>query len=91
VIFRASPVGLMAVLSARIQGASQIFIVDGQADRLALAEQLGASRTALGENDHCQAPSLTRRCLRATLRAGRGCNHAGPALTLDAPTRRSIE
>jgi hypothetical protein len=48
------------------------------ADRLALAEQLGASRTALGENDHCQAPSLIRRCLRATLRAGRGAIMRAP-------------
>ena len=32
VIFGAGPVGLMATLSARIQGASQIFVVDGEAD-----------------------------------------------------------
>jgi glutathione-independent formaldehyde dehydrogenase len=42
VIFGAGPVGLMATLSARIQGASQIFVVDGEADRLALAKKLGA-------------------------------------------------
>src|ERR1700735_1400644 len=42
VIFGAGPVGLMATLSARIQGASQIFVVDGEADRLALAKQIGA-------------------------------------------------
>ena len=33
----------MAAMSARIQGASQIFVVDGQADRLALAEKIGAT------------------------------------------------
>ena len=43
VIYGAGPVGLMAALSARIQGASQIFVVDGQPDRLALAKRLGAS------------------------------------------------
>lgn len=43
VIFGAGPVGLMAAMSARIQGASQIFVVDGQPDRLALAKQLGAT------------------------------------------------
>jgi threonine dehydrogenase-like Zn-dependent dehydrogenase len=32
----------MAALSARIQGASQIFVVDGKKDRLALAERIGA-------------------------------------------------
>ena len=43
VIYGAGPVGLMAVLSARIQGASQIFCVDGKKDRLALAARLGAT------------------------------------------------
>jgi glutathione-independent formaldehyde dehydrogenase len=40
-IYGAGPVGLMALLSARIHGASQIFIVDGQQDRLALAKKMG--------------------------------------------------
>ncbi len=43
VIYGAGPVGLMAALSARIQGASQIFVVDGHADRLALAKKIGAT------------------------------------------------
>jgi glutathione-independent formaldehyde dehydrogenase len=42
-IYGAGPVGLMAAMSARIQGASQIFVVDHKEDRLALAEQLGAT------------------------------------------------
>ena len=42
-IYGAGPVGLMAAMSARIQGASQIFVVDHKADRLALAEQIGAT------------------------------------------------
>jgi len=42
VIFGAGPVGLMAAMSARIQGASQIFVVDGKKDRLALAKEIGA-------------------------------------------------
>ncbi len=42
-IYGAGPVGLMAAMSARIQGASQIFVVDGQPDRLALAKQIGAT------------------------------------------------
>jgi glutathione-independent formaldehyde dehydrogenase len=44
-IYGAGPVGLMAAMSARIQGASQIFVVDGQEDRLALAKQIGATAT----------------------------------------------
>ena len=43
IIYGAGPVGLMAALSARIQGASQIFVVDGQPDRLALAKKIGAT------------------------------------------------
>src|ERR1017187_2951364 len=43
VIFGAGPVGLMAAMSARVQGASQIFVVDGKSDRLKLAEKIGAT------------------------------------------------
>lgn len=43
VIYGAGPVGLMAAMSARIQGASQIFVVDGKKDRLALAKRIGAT------------------------------------------------
>jgi glutathione-independent formaldehyde dehydrogenase len=42
-IYGAGPVGLMAAMSARIQGASQIFVVDGHPDRLALAKKIGAT------------------------------------------------
>ncbi|GAA2021240.1 glutathione-independent formaldehyde dehydrogenase [Pseudokineococcus marinus] len=42
-IMGAGPVGLMAALSARIQGADQIYVVDMQPDRLRLAEQVGAT------------------------------------------------
>ncbi len=42
VIYGAGPVGLMAALSAKIIGASKIIIVDEHADRLALAEKVGA-------------------------------------------------
>jgi glutathione-independent formaldehyde dehydrogenase len=43
VIYGAGPVGLMAAMSARIQGAAQIFVVDGKKDRLALAKKIGAT------------------------------------------------
>jgi glutathione-independent formaldehyde dehydrogenase len=42
VVYGAGPVGLMAALSASIKGASRIFVVDRQADRLRLAESIGA-------------------------------------------------
>jgi threonine dehydrogenase-like Zn-dependent dehydrogenase len=42
VIYGAGPVGLMATISASIQGASQIFVVDHNTDRLKVAKSLGA-------------------------------------------------
>jgi len=42
VVFGAGPVGLMAALSAKIRGASEIFVVDKVQSRLKLAEDLGA-------------------------------------------------
>lgn len=42
-IFGAGPVGLMAAHSAMLRGASQVFVVDKEADRLKLAEQIGAT------------------------------------------------
>ncbi|HBJ28322.1 MULTISPECIES: glutathione-independent formaldehyde dehydrogenase [Gammaproteobacteria] len=41
-IYGAGPVGLMAAHAAMIKGASEIFVVDNQPDRLALAEKMGA-------------------------------------------------
>jgi glutathione-independent formaldehyde dehydrogenase len=42
-VFGAGPVGLMATYSALLRGASRVFVVDRQPDRLRLAEQLGAT------------------------------------------------
>ncbi len=42
VIYGSGPVGLMAAHSAMIKGASQVIVVDRQADRLRLAEEIGA-------------------------------------------------
>ena len=42
VIYGGGPVGLMAALSAQIRGASKIMVVDRHADRLKLAEEIGA-------------------------------------------------
>ncbi|RYZ24930.1 MAG: aldehyde dehydrogenase, partial [Propionibacteriaceae bacterium] len=43
VVYGAGPVGLMAALSAQVKGADQVFVVDHQPDRLALAAKLGAT------------------------------------------------
>lgn len=42
-IYGGGPVGLMAAHSAFLRGASQVFVVDKEADRLRLAEQIGAT------------------------------------------------
>jgi glutathione-independent formaldehyde dehydrogenase len=41
-VFGGGPVGLMAAHSAQLMGASEVFVVDKQADRLKLAESIGA-------------------------------------------------
>ncbi|MFF5563820.1 glutathione-independent formaldehyde dehydrogenase [Streptomyces sp. NPDC012623] len=43
VIYGAGPVGLMAALAATLKGAGRVMVVDRHPDRLALAEQIGAT------------------------------------------------
>ena len=43
VIYGAGPVGLMAAISARLRGASDVFVIDRQPDRLKLVEALDAT------------------------------------------------
>lgn len=50
-IFGAGPVGLMAAHSAMLRGASQVFVVDKEADRLTLAEQIGATAVDFSKVD----------------------------------------
>src|SRR5579875_3227914 len=50
-IFGAGPVGLMAAHSAALRGAAQIFVVDKEPDRLALAEKYGATAINFAETD----------------------------------------
>ncbi|WP_234974366.1 glutathione-independent formaldehyde dehydrogenase [Williamsia sterculiae] len=50
-VYGAGPVGLMAAYSADIQGASQIFVIDHLAERLALAEQFGATAISTADGD----------------------------------------
>jgi len=61
-IFGAGPVGLMAALSAKRKGASEIYVVDNVRERLDLAKQIGAtpvdgrSRRADREAQHHREP-----------------------------------
>jgi glutathione-independent formaldehyde dehydrogenase len=54
-IFGAGPVGLMAAHSAWIRGASQVFVVDQQPDRLALVEKIGATPINFSQTDITEA------------------------------------
>lgn len=50
-IFGAGSVGLAAVMAAKIAGARRITVVDINADRLKLAQELGATETVIGGDD----------------------------------------
>jgi len=50
-VFGAGPVGLLAAYSAMLRGASQVFIVDKEPDRLALAEKVGVTAINFSDDD----------------------------------------
>lgn len=50
-IFGAGPMGLLLLQALRHSGASRVVMVDKQPDRLALADQLGASATVVADAD----------------------------------------
>jgi glutathione-independent formaldehyde dehydrogenase len=50
-VFGAGPVGLMAAYSAVLRGADQVYVVDKQADRLKLAESIGATPIDYSKGD----------------------------------------
>ncbi|SDI87241.1 glutathione-independent formaldehyde dehydrogenase [Arthrobacter subterraneus] len=54
-VFGAGPVGLMAAHSAMIKGASQVFVVDKEPDRLALASEIGATAINFADTDPTEA------------------------------------
>ena len=67
VIYGSGPVGLMATLSAILQGASQVFVVDHNRDRLKVAENLGA--TTIVEDEGREVDQI----LEATQGQGTDC------------------
>ncbi|KAF3402045.1 hypothetical protein F1880_009783 [Penicillium rolfsii] len=50
-VFGAGPVGMMTVYSAMLRGASRVFLVDGNRQRLSIAEGLGAMPIDLTHSD----------------------------------------
>jgi glutathione-independent formaldehyde dehydrogenase len=51
VVYGAGPVGLLAVHSAFLRGAAQVFAVDMHPDRLRVAEEFGATAISVGQGD----------------------------------------
>ncbi len=86
-IFGAGPVGLMAALSAKIKGASEIYVVDNNAERLRLAQQLGATPIDFATGDPVEQILEARKPHRESvqnLRAGAGDKMPGVMCTIDA-------
>ncbi len=75
-VFGGGPVGLMAAHAAMLKGASQVFLVDKQPDRLRLAESIGA--TAIDFS----AGAASEQILEAT--AGRGVDRGVEAVGYQA-------
>ena len=75
-VFGAGPVGLMAAHSAFIMGASEVFVVDKEADRLALAARTGAVPVDIAQADPVE------RILDAT--GGRGVDRGVEAVGYQA-------
>ncbi len=71
----------MATLSAKIQGASQIFVVDGEPDRLALAEKLGA--VTIDDKDDDVGEKIRE------LTGGLGADCGAECVGISATTRRA--
>ncbi|GEK21119.1 glutathione-independent formaldehyde dehydrogenase [Cellulomonas xylanilytica] len=66
-VFGAGPVGLMAAHSALIRGASRVFVVDKEPDRLALADKIGALPVDFSAGDPVE------QIMDATLGRGTDC------------------
>jgi glutathione-independent formaldehyde dehydrogenase len=66
-VFGAGPVGLMAVLSATIKGASEIYCIDKEPGRLKLAEQAGAIPIDFSKGDPVEQVMAMRKNNKAWL------------------------
>jgi glutathione-independent formaldehyde dehydrogenase len=86
-IFGAGPVGLMAALSAKIRGASEIYVVDNVKERLALAASIGATPVDFSQGDAVDQILELRKPHRErvqNLRPGAGDKMPGVMCTIDA-------
>ncbi|MBD5607149.1 MAG: glutathione-independent formaldehyde dehydrogenase [Candidatus Eremiobacteraeota bacterium] len=86
-IFGAGPVGLLAALSAKIKGASEIYVVDSIPERLQKAESVGAIGVDVANGDPVeQILELRKKHVRdvQNLRPGAGDKMPGVMCGIDA-------
>lgn len=86
-IFGAGPVGLLAAMSAKLKGASEIYVVDNVKERLALAEKIGATPVDFSKGNAVdQILALRRPHLETVqnLSKGAGDKMPGVMCTIDA-------
>jgi glutathione-independent formaldehyde dehydrogenase len=72
-VFGAGPVGLLAAMSSLLRGASEVYVVDGIAERLAKAEEIGAVAIDFTQGEPCEQIKALRKgnaLLRGALRPG---------------------
>jgi glutathione-independent formaldehyde dehydrogenase len=82
VVYGAGPVGLLAAHSAMIRGAAEVFVVDKEADRLALAASIGAVPVDFSEADPVE------QILDATQGRGADCGVEAVGFQAHNPTGR---
>ncbi len=86
-IFGAGPVGLLAALSAKIKGASEIYVVDNIPERLKLAASIGATPVDFSKGDPVEQILELRKPHRESvqnLRKGSGDKMPGVMCSIDA-------
>jgi glutathione-independent formaldehyde dehydrogenase len=72
-VFGAGPVGLLAAYSSILRGAAEVYVVDGVAERLAKAEEIGAIAIDYNNGEPCKQIKEMRKnnpLIRGTLRPG---------------------
>jgi glutathione-independent formaldehyde dehydrogenase len=72
-VFGAGPVGLLAAYSSMLRGAAEVYVVDGIAERLAKAEEIGAIAIDYNAGEPCKQIAKIRRgngLVRGSLRPG---------------------
>jgi glutathione-independent formaldehyde dehydrogenase len=72
-VFGAGPVGLLAAYSSMLRGAAEVYVVDGIAERLAKAEEIGAIAIDYTRGEPCKQIEKIRRgnqLIRGGLRPG---------------------